>query len=99
MKEILLSGVLAAALAAAISLQSGTAYAADANEEVALCTEALDAQGLAGADDYRAKFEGRRGGRVTRVTLRLIPNEDAAESLVAECEIRRGEVVSATVKA
>ena len=98
MKEVLLSAVFAAAFAGAIALQSSTAFAADVADEVALCARALDDQGLASADDYRAKFQGRRGGRVTKLEVRLVPKADG-KAIDAVCEIRRGEVVSATLTA
>lgn len=98
MREVLLSAVFAASFAAAVAFQSGTAFASDVSKEVAACAEALDAQGVAAAADYRAKFKGRRGGRVVKLDVRMVPIGEGA-AIDAVCEFRRGEVVSATVKA
>jgi ABC-type glycerol-3-phosphate transport system substrate-binding protein len=98
MKEFLLAGVFAAAFTVAIASQSGTAFATE-SDQVALCAAALDAQGLAAADEYRAKFLKTKGGAVKTVTVKLIPVADGVEAIEAECEIKRGEVTNATVKA
>jgi hypothetical protein len=97
MKEIVLAGVLAAIATAAIV--NAPAYAADAGAQVQLCAAALDAKGLAPAGEYRTKFVKIKGGAVQTVTVKLVPTADGAATVEGECEIRRGEVVDATVKA
>lgn len=99
MREILLATVLAFASTAAIVATPATAFAADTSEQVALCAAALDAKGIAAASDYRAKFLKTKGGAVQTVTVKLIPTADGLEAIEAECQIKRGEVVDATVKA
>ncbi|MCA8888597.1 MAG: hypothetical protein KDA46_07205 [Parvularculaceae bacterium] len=73
------------------------AFAADAAGQVSLCAAALDAEGLAPQADYRAKFVKSKGASTQRVVLRLIPVADGA-ALDAECTIKRGEVLTATIK-
>lgn len=97
MKEILLAGVLALLSTAAVV--ATPAFAADTTTQVELCAAALDAKGLASAGDYRAKFLKTKGGAVQTVTVKLLPTADGADSIEAECQIKRGEVIDATVKA
>lgn len=87
-----------AALAAA-SAFAGPAFASsEANAQVNLCAAALDAQGVAAAGDYDARFQKSKGSAVKTVTIKLIPIAGGA-SIVAECQIKRGEVIEAIVKA
>jgi hypothetical protein len=74
------------------------ARASDLNTQVSLCAAALDEQGLAGADEYRAKFLKTKGGATKTVTVRMIAVGNG-DSLTAECQIRRGEVIGAEIKA
>ncbi|MEX0644987.1 MAG: hypothetical protein WD076_06740 [Parvularculaceae bacterium] len=99
MREFLLAGVIGTAFTVAIAAQPTTAFASEAGDQVALCAAALDAQGIASADAYRAKFLKSKGGAVKSVTVKMIPVADGAEAIEAECQIRRGEVVDVTVKA
>ncbi|MBI1365317.1 MAG: hypothetical protein GC153_05105 [Alphaproteobacteria bacterium] len=97
MKQLLLAGVFGVAFAAAIIAQPATAYAS-ATSDVELCAAALDAQGVASAAEYRAKFVRSKGAVVKTVTVKLIPIVDGVSATEAECEIRRGEVVNAALK-
>jgi hypothetical protein len=74
------------------------ALATDRDDQVTLCASALDAQGLAKAEDYRARFVKAKGAVVQTIVVKLIPNA-GGESLTAECLIKRGEVTEATIKA
>jgi hypothetical protein len=90
---------IAAALVASIALSPLTgAFAASVDEHVALCAAALDANGSAKADEYRAKFHRMSGASVTTLTLRLTPIA-GGEAKTAQCKIKRGEVVEAVVQA
>jgi hypothetical protein len=97
MKQVLTAVILAAAFTAAIFFQGSVAYAGEASEDLSLCVAALEEQDLAPSGEYRAKFEGRKGGRLTTVTVRLIPAQ--GEAVTGECKIRKGAVESAQIKA
>lgn len=99
MREVLLAGAFAAALAVSAVARPAAAYASESGDQVALCAAALDAKGVATADSYRAKFLKSKGGAVKTVTVRLIPLADGVEAIEAECQIRHGEVVDVAVKA
>lgn len=99
MREALLAGVFAVAFSLAVGAQLSTASASEAGDQVALCAAALDAQGIASADGYRAKFLKSKGGAMKTVTVKMIPVADGLEAIEAECQIRRGEVIDVTVKA
>ncbi len=99
MKEILLAGVVGAAMTIAIAGLPSTAFASEAGDQVALCAAALDDQGIASTDDYRAKFLKSKGGAMKTVTVKLVPVADGADAIEAECQIRSGEVVNVSVKA
>lgn len=99
MKEMFLGGVFALAMTAAFVAAPATAFAASADEEVSLCAAAADANGIAAADAYRAKFIKSRGGAKKTVTIKLVPASGEAETITAECEIKRGEVLGVAVKA
>jgi hypothetical protein len=99
MREILLAGVFGVAFTAAIAAQPSTAFASETGDQVALCAAALDAKGIAAADDYRAKFLKTKGGALKTVTVKMVPVSDGAAAIEAECQIRSGEVIDVTVKA
>ncbi len=90
--------VVASAITLAIAMAAvPPAFAADLVGQVNLCAAALDAQGIAPQEDYRAKFVKSRGGSTQRVVLRLIPVAEG-EAFDAECTIKRGEVLTAAIK-
>lgn len=99
MREMFMAGVFALVSTVAILALPGLAFAADADTQVALCAAAADAQGVASADDYRAKFLKSKGGAVKTVTIKLIPIADSADAITAQCRIKRGEVIDFAVKA
>lgn len=86
-----------ATLAALAMVSLTPAFAADVSQQVSKCASALDAQGLAASDAYRAKFVKSKGGTTQIVTLKLVPLA-TGESLTAECTIKRGEVTDAAIK-
>ena len=88
----------AAAVLTYSALAAAPAQASDLNAQVALCASALDEQGVAAAGDYRAKFLKTKGGATKTVTVRMIPLGEG-DSLTAECQIRRGEVIGVDLKA
>lgn len=96
MKNFVFAGVFAAAAL----LSAPNAFAAQTeNEQVALCAAAFASDGTAPADQYRAKFVKSKGSSVKTVTIRLVPTNGAGEAKTAECQIKKGEVVSKEVKA
>lgn len=99
MKETLFAGLFAAISMIAVFAAPTAAVAADADAEVALCAAAADAQGIAAAQDYRAKFLKSKGGAVKTITIKLVPAAGDAASITAECKIKRGEVLDIAVKA
>lgn len=99
MRQYLTSGVFALVSAAFILAVPATAFAASVDEEVALCAAALDAEGVAPADQYRAKFVKSKGAAVKTVTVKLVPIADGVEALEAKCRIKRGQVIDASVEA
>jgi hypothetical protein len=88
--------LFAAASVALISL-TAPAFAGEREVQLERCVSALDAQGLAAIDAYRAKFVKGKGGSVQTIVLKLIPLADGP-SIEAECVLKRGEVTSATLK-
>ncbi len=92
-----MKALLTAFAASALVLTAAPAFAGERENQVALCASAIDAQGLAKADDYRAKFVKAKGGAAQTVTIKLIPNA-AGDSLTAECLIKKGEVTQATIQ-
>lgn len=99
MKEMFLAGVFALVSTAAIFAAPTVAFASSADDQVALCASAADAEGIAAAADYRAKFLKSKGGAVKTVTIKLVPFTDDADSITAQCRIKRGEVIEVGVKA
>jgi len=95
MKEILVAGAIAALATFVITSPS---TAASLSEDVALCASALNDKGIAAADAFRPKFLKFRGAAVRKVTVLMIPTGDGAQSIEAECAIKKGEVVDVTVK-
>lgn len=90
---------IASLLAAAFVLNAGAASASEFDDQTAMCAAAADAQGIAAASDYRAKFQKSKGASTKTVTVELIPMVAGVEVIVAECQIKRGEVVGVVVKA
>lgn len=78
---------------------ASSAGATNWTENVALCAAALDAQGIAAADQYQPKIKTVSDGATKRVTVKMTPLLDGAEVIIAECKIRRGKVVDVSVKA
>jgi len=101
MREQLKTAVFASLLAVSPLAFAATAPAHAAGEvaQVELCAAALDAQGLAAASDYRAKFIKSKGGAIKTVTIELIPMTSGGEVKTAECQIKRGEVTDVAVSA
>ena len=91
MSRIVLPLMTAALFAIAVPVP---AKAASTSKLVEMCVEAMDAQGVASRDDYRAKMKKVRGGALKKLTLQVIPNEGDGDSFMVECQVRRGEVVS-----
>ncbi len=100
MREQLKTAVFASLLAVSpLALAATPAQAAGEVAQVELCAAALDAQGLAAASDYRAKFIKSKGGATKTVTVELIPMTSGGEVKTAECQIKRGEVTDVAVSA
>jgi uncharacterized membrane protein YgcG len=97
MREVLFAAAFALAASAAFVALPATAFASE-SDDVALCAAALDAKGVAAADSYRAKFVKSKGAQVRKVTVLMIPNAGGA-SIEAICQIKKGEVIDASVKA
>lgn len=86
----------AAVIALSIPVMAGPAAAASAQQQIAMCTDALDEQGLAPAGDYRSKFVKSKGGAVKTVTIKIYA-EGTPGSLTAKCKIKGGEVIAADI--
>ena len=97
MREVLIAAAFAVVSTVAFVALPATAFASE-TDDVALCAAALDANGVADANDYRAKFLKSKGAQVRKVSVLLIPNGDG-QSIEAVCEIKKGEVISATATA
>ncbi len=95
MKNFVIAGVFAAALACAPSAFAGQTE----NDQVALCAAAFAADGSAPADQYRAKFVKTKGAAVKTITIRLVPTQAEGDAKTAECKIKQGEVISKEMKA
>ncbi len=96
--KALLSAFAASALVLSASPVFATpAFAGEREDQVTLCASAIDAQGLAKAGDYRAKFVKAKGGAAQTVTIKLIPNAEGP-SITGECLIKKGEVTNATIQ-
>lgn len=92
-----MKALITAFAASALVLSAAPAFAGEREDQVNLCASAIDAQGLAKAGDYRAKFVKAKGGAAQTVTIKLIPTADG-DSLTAECLIKKGEVTEATIQ-
>ena len=92
-----MKAIMTAFAASALVLVAAPAFAGEREDQVALCASALDAQGLAKQDDYRARFVKAKGGAAQTVTIKLIPTADG-QSLTAECLIKKGEVTEAALQ-
>lgn len=97
MREVLFAAAFAVVSAVGFVALPATAFASE-TDDVARCAAALDANGVAAANDYRAKFVKSKGAQVRKIELLLIPNA-GGESIEAICEIKKGEVISAALKA
>ncbi|GAB4527891.1 MAG: hypothetical protein Kow00133_16760 [Amphiplicatus sp.] len=94
----IIAGPIAVALSAVVIGLTAPALATSVDDQVALCAAALDAEGIAAADAYRARFVKSRGGAAKTVRVKMIPLGEG-ESITAECKIKRGEVTDVSVKA
>ena len=92
-----MKALLTAFAASALVLAAAPAFAGERESQVSLCASALDAQGLAKQDDYRAKFVKAKGGAAQTVTIKLIPNAEGP-TMTAECLIKKGEVAEAAIQ-
>jgi len=92
-----MKNLLIAAAASAIALSLAPAYAATSSEQISLCSAALESQGIAPADQFRKKFVAIKGAALKTITFKLTPLA-GGEDQTAECQIKRGEVVGATIK-
>lgn len=95
MKKLI--ALMALVSASTLGLQA-PAHAAGSAEQIALCAEALRTGGLAPEDAFKTEFKGIKGASLRTVTMKLIPLAGGAEQL-AECQIKRGKVVAAEIKA
>ncbi|MBB5517870.1 hypothetical protein [Amphiplicatus metriothermophilus] len=93
-----IAGPLVAFLFAAALGLAAPALATSVDEQVSLCAAALDAEGIAASDAYRARFVKSRGGAAKTVRVKMIPLGEG-ESIIAECKIKRGAVTDVSVKA
>jgi len=92
-----MKSLLTAFAASALVLAAAPAFAGEREDQVSLCASALEAQGLAKQDDYRARFVKAKGGAAQTVTIKLIPTAEG-QSLTAECLIKKGEVQEAAIQ-
>jgi len=97
MKALLTAFAASALVLAAAPVFVTPAYAGEREDQVTLCASALEAQGLAKAGDYRAKFVKAKGGAAQTVTIKLISNTDGP-TMTGECLIKKGEVATATIQ-
>ncbi|MCB2112683.1 MAG: hypothetical protein KDD85_03950 [Parvularculaceae bacterium] len=88
---------LLVAAAAALAIGTAPAFASSTQDQISLCTSELSTQGLAPADQFRAKFVSLKGASLRTLKLKLIP-VDGGDSKVAECRIKGDTVVEATIK-
>ena len=86
------------ALSAATMAFSGAAHAASAAEKVSMCVEALEAAGQAPADGFTSKMVSMSGASVTKITVKLTP-DNGGEAIEATCKVKRGKVVETIVEA
>ncbi len=92
-----MKNLLIASAAAAIALGLAPAFASSTQDQVTLCASELSSQGLAPADQFRAKFVSLKGASLRTLKLKLIP-VDGGDAKVAECRIKGDTVVEATIK-
>ena len=86
------------ALSAASMAFSGAAHAASASEKVSMCVEAIEAAGQAPTDGYSSKMVSMSGASVTKITIKLTP-DNGGEPVEATCKVKRGKVVETTLAA
>ncbi len=90
------TSIAIASVLVAAPLAVTPAFAASAQQQIAMCTKALDAQGLTKAGEYRSKFVKSKGGAVKTITLKIYP-QNGSGSLTAKCRIKGGSVISANL--
>ena len=86
------------ALSAASMAVFGAAHAASASDKVSMCIEALEAAGQTPADGFSSKMVSMSGASVTKITVKLTP-ENGGEPVEATCKVKRGKVVETTIDA
>lgn len=93
MKNLLISAAAATAV-----LTVAPAYAVGTTEQISMCASALEEQGLAPANVFKQEFVSIKGASLRTVTMKLIPLS-GGEVQLAECQIKRGKVIGAAIKA
>ena len=83
--------------AATLAIGAAPAFASSTQDQITLCASELSTQGLAPADQFRAKFVSLKGASLRTLKLKLIP-VDGGDSKLAECRIKGDTVVEATIK-
>lgn len=86
-----------AAAGLALALVAGPAFAGAWDEAKAVCADAIAAEAGLTGQAFDAKLEKARDGGVKRLTVKLTPESGA--SVVGECKVKSGEVVSVQLKA
>ncbi len=94
----LITAVAVSALSIAAFAQATPAHAAGSAAQISMCADALQSEGLAPADAFRTEFVSIKGASLRTVTMKLIPLAGGIEQF-AECQIKRGKVVGAEIKA
>lgn len=85
-----------AIVAFALMALSPTAYAADFMAAKAVCAEALAQQAGKTLDDAKTRLVKAHEGGALKVTVSV--QFDDGEKSFAECKVRRGEVLSVTMR-
>ncbi len=93
-----MKNLIAAVAASALALGLAPAFAAGTSEQISMCASALETGGLAPAATYKTEFVSVKGASLRTVTMKLIPLA-GGDALLAECQIKRGKVVGAEIKA
>ncbi len=93
-----MKNLIVAIAASTLALSTAPAIAAGTSDQISLCASALETQGLAPADAFKTEFVSVKGASLRTVTMKLIPLAGGVEQ-IAECQIKRGKVVGAAIKA
>ena len=92
MKGVFPTALLIAGLALTPAAFAGT------QDNISSCRAALTEQGQLNMDDYRLRFQSKKGSSKVTLNLLAIPTSADAEKVKVTCVVKRGKVLSVGVQ-